>query len=48
MSLFRTISRISMVVSAALGAWRLWKTWRERNEVTSPAIASSTASASEA
>jgi ABC-type nickel/cobalt efflux system permease component RcnA len=32
MSLFRTISRISLVVSAALGAWRLWKSWRERNQ----------------
>lgn len=38
MALFRTISRISLVVSAGLGAWRLWKTWRERGQTsTSPA-----------
>lgn len=34
MALFRTISRISLVVSTALGAWRLWKTWRERRQMT--------------
>jgi ABC-type nickel/cobalt efflux system permease component RcnA len=40
MALFRTISRISVVVSAALGAWRLWKTWRERRKPASSVSAS--------
>lgn len=31
MAVFRTISRISFAVSAVLGAWRLWKSWRARN-----------------
>jgi ABC-type nickel/cobalt efflux system permease component RcnA len=48
MSLFRTISRISMVVSAALGAWRLWKTWRERSGAESASQRSSDVSAAEA
>ena len=34
MALFRIFSRISVAVSAALGAWRLWKTWRERNRTS--------------
>lgn len=36
MALFRTISRISLVVSAALGAWRLWKSWRQRDQGPAP------------
>jgi hypothetical protein len=34
MALFRTISRISVFVSAALGAWRLWKSWRGRTHTS--------------
>lgn len=36
MAVFRTISRISVAVSAVLGAWRLWKTWRDRNQPSVP------------
>jgi hypothetical protein len=32
MALFRTISRVSFAVSAVLGAWRLWKIWRDRQQ----------------
>ncbi len=34
MALFRTISRVSFAVSAVLGAWRLWKTWRDRQQTS--------------
>ncbi len=41
MALFRTVSRISMVVSAALGAWRLWQTWRQRHQTPTSPLATS-------
>jgi hypothetical protein len=34
MALFRTISRVTFAVSAVLGAWRLWKTWRDRQQTS--------------
>ena len=34
MALLRTISRISLFVSAVLDAWRLWETWRDRDQTS--------------
>ncbi len=43
MTVFKWVSRITLVASTALGVWRLWKAWRMRDDA--PAIAAgSTAS----
>lgn len=31
MAVFRWVSRISLILSAVVGLWRLWKTWHQRD-----------------
>ncbi len=37
MAVFRWVSRITLVVSTALGVWRLWKKWQDRKPSTAEA-----------